>query len=251
MHPVAGDVVDGLGHEGGVEVVLLGDALGHQLKGHNLVGALQGVVILKVDLVLSHGALVMAGLNLKAHLLQIQADLLPGGFAVVQGAQVEVGGLVLGPGGGPAVLVGLKEEELQLGPDVEHVKAHALRPAEHPAQHAPGVAHEGGAVGVVHIAEHPGHPPPGHLLGDNHKAVQIGVEALVRLVDAGEALNGGAVEHNLVVHRLLHLGGGDGHIFHLAENIGELHPDKLNIILPDNADNVFFGVAHKQKPSLF
>ena len=246
VHPVPGDVVDGLGHEGGVQAVLLGHALGGQPEGHDLVRTVYGPGVLEVDLVLAGGVLMVAGFDLKAHLLQIQADLPAGGFAVVQRAQVEVARLVLGAGGGPAVLVRLKEEKFQLRPDVELIKAHGVGPAQRPAQHPPGVPHKGRAVGVVHVAEHAGHPAPGHLRRQDKEAVQVGVQALVRLVDAGEALDGGAVKHDLVVHRLLHLGGGDGHVLHLAENVGELHPDELDLLLPDQADDVFLGIGHGQ-----
>ncbi len=74
----------------------------------------QGVGVLEVDLVLALGALVVAGLDLKAHLLQGHADLPAGALPVVQGAQVEVARLVLGRVVGVALVVGLKEEELQL-----------------------------------------------------------------------------------------------------------------------------------------
>ena len=163
---------------------------------------------------------------------------------MVQRAQVKVARLVPGDGGGVAVLVGLKEEEFQLRTDVEGVKAHVLRPLQHPAQHAPRVAHKGGAVRIVYVADQPGHPSLRGPPREDGKAVQIGVQALVRLVDAGVPLDGGAVEHNLVVHRLFDLRGSDGHVFQLTENIHELHPDKFNVLLLHQADDVFLGVAH-------
>ena len=200
---------------------------------------------------LGHGALVVAGLDLIAHLLQGVADLPAGRLPVVQGAQVKVARLVLGSSGGVAVLIGLKEEKLQLRANVEVVKAHGLRPAQDPAQHTPRVAHEGGPVGIVHVAEHTGGAAPAHIVRQDDEAVQVGIQALVRLVDAGKALDGGAVKHDLVVHRLLHLGGGDGHVLHLAENISELHPDKLHALFPDDADNILFCVGHRVKPLFF
>ena len=78
--------------------------------------------------------------------------------------------------------------------------------------------------------------------GENHEGIEIGVEILVGLVDPHEALNGGAVEHDLVVDRLLNLGGGDGNVFQLTEDVGELEADKLNILLMDDADDIFLGV---------
>ena len=166
---------------------------------------------------------------------------------MVQWAQVKIASLVPGDGGGPAHFVGLKQEELQLRADVKGVEAHVLRPAQHPAQDTPGVAHKGGAVRVIHIADEPGHLALGGPPGENRKTIQIGIQALVRLVDAGEPLDGGAVEHDLVVHRLLDLRGGDGHVFQLAKNIHKLHADKLDLLVLYQTDDVFLGVTHAER----
>lgn len=247
VHTRARHAVDGLGHKGGVEAVLLGQELHRQLEGHDIVGGPEGVGVLEVDLVLAGGVFVVAGLNLKAHLLQGHTDLAPGPLAVIQGAQVEVAGLVVGLGGGLALVVGLKQEELGLRPHVEGVVAHGLRPLEHPLEHVPGVAHEGGTVGVVHVADQPG----GLVLlvpGVHHEGIQVGIEALVGLVNAHEALHRGAVEHDLVVDRPLNLGGRQRHVLELAENIGELEADEFDLLLLDHADNVFLRVRHSRCP---
>ena len=199
VHAGARRPKEGLWHEGGVEAVFLGDGLDRQLEGHDLVGGVHGVHIFKVDLMLSGGALVVAGLDLVAHLLQHPADLPAGGLPLVQRAQVKVARLIPGAGGGPALLVGLKEEKLQLRADVEGVKAHVPGLPDHPAEHPSGVAYEGGAVGVVHVADEPGHPPLGGPPGENGKAAPVREQVLVRLVHPGKALDGGAVEHDLVV----------------------------------------------------
>ena len=187
----------------------------------------------------------VAGLDLIAHLLQRQADLPPGGLPVIQGAQVEIARLVVGAGGGLALLIGLEQEELRLGAHVEGVVAHGLRFLQHPLQHPPGVSHKGSAVRVVHVADEPGHlavlGPP----GEDDKAVQVGPEILVRLVDADKPLDGGAVDHDLVVHGLLDLGGGDGHVFQLAKDVGELHSDEFYILLFHHSNDILSAVAHK------
>ena len=117
---------DGLGHKGGVQAILLGQGLDRQLEGHDVVRGAQGVGVLEVNLMLALGHLVVAGLDLKAHLLQGHADLPPGPLPVVQGAQVEVARLVVGPGGGLALVIGLEEEEFRLRTYVEGIKAHVL-----------------------------------------------------------------------------------------------------------------------------
>ena len=197
---------------------------------------------------LTGGHLMVAGLDLEAHLLQGQADFTASPLPVIQGAQVEVSGLIVGLGGGLALLVSLEEEELRLGAHAEGVIAHILGPLEHPLQHAAGVAHEGGAVGVVDIADEPGHlavlGPP----GEHSEGVQVGVEILVGLIDAHEALDGGAVQHDLVVDRLLDLRGRDGHVLELTENVGELHTDKLDVLFFYDADDIFLGMRHAGWP---
>ena len=126
VHPAARDAGKGLGHEGGVEAAPLGQGLHRQLAGHDVVRGGQGIRVFQVDLVLSGGGLVVAGLHLDAHLLQGQGHLPPDALPVVQGAQVKVARLVGGPGGGPSVLLRLEEEKLQLRP---HLKDLVSRPA--------------------------------------------------------------------------------------------------------------------------
>ena len=194
----------------------------------------------EVDLVLAGVHLVVAGLDLEAHLLQAQADLPAGGLPVVQGAQVEVPGLVAGAGGGAAVLISLEQEELQLRPGVEG-EAHVLRLPQRPLQHASGVSHEGRAVGIVDVADQPGHlavlGPP----GQHREGVQVRPQVLVGLLHPDEALDGTAVHHDLPVQSPPDLRGGDGHVFQLAEDVGELHADELDVLLPDQAEDVSRG----------
>ena len=67
-------------------------------------------------------------------------------------------------------------------------------------------------------------------------------------MDAGETLDGAAVDGDLVAHRLPDLGGGDGHVLCLAEHIGKLHADEVDAFLLHHADNIFFGIfAHTVK----
>ena len=199
---------------------------------------------------LALGALVMGGLNLKLHGLQSQTDLPAGGLAVVQGAQVKVAGLVVGLGGGLALVIGLEQEELGLGAHIKGVKAHIFRFLQGALEHIAGIADEGAAVGVVYVADQPGHLAVVGLPGKDPVGLQGGEQVLVGLVDADEALDGGTVEHTLIVYRFFHLGGGDGHVFQLAENIGELQTDEFYILFPYHADDIFFGVRHDRGPFL-
>ena len=241
MHAAAVDAEHRLGHEGGMQAVLLGQGLDRQLEGHDVVGGGQRLGVLEVDLVLALGNLVVGSLDLEAHLLQRQADLAAGALAVIQRAQVEVTGLVGGGGGGVAGLIGLEEEELALRADVEGV-AHVGGLLQHALEHAAGIAHEGGAVRIVHVADQAGNLAVLRSPGKHREGIQIRIEVLVGLVDANEAFNGAAVDHDLVVDSLLNLGCGDGDILQLTENVGELHADELHVSLANQADDVFLAV---------
>ena len=200
MHPVSRRVPEGLGHKGGVKPVLLGQCLHRQLEGHDIVGGGEGVGVLQVDLMLSRGGLVVAGLDLYAHFLQRQRDLPAGALAVVQGTQVKVSRLVRGPDRGAALLVGLEQEKFQLRPHVK-VESQRLRLLQRPLEDIPGIALEGRPVRIVNIADQPGHlsvlGPP----GQDGEGVRVRTQILVRLLHPDGALDGAAVQHDLPVQR--------------------------------------------------
>ena len=72
MHPGAVHPRDGLGHEGGVGGLQLGQLFDDQLGGHHVVGHGQGIRILQVYLVLAGGALMVRIFDRDTHFGQIQ-----------------------------------------------------------------------------------------------------------------------------------------------------------------------------------
>ena len=68
-------------------------------------------------------------------------------------------------------------------------------------------------------------------------------------MDAREALDGAAVNHYLVVEGLPELARGDGHVLELAEDVGELEPDELHVLVRDEAEDVFLSVVCHGKRS--
>jgi hypothetical protein len=167
---------------------------------------------------------------------------------VIQRTKVEIAGLIVGLGGGLALIIGLEQEELGLGSHVEGVVAHISGLLQYPLEHAAGIAHKGRTVRIVHVTDQTGHLTVAGTPGEDHKRVQIGIQVLVRFVDADETFNGGTVKHDLIVDSLLDLRSGDGNILELTENICELKPDELDVILFDHADNIFLRVRHCRKP---
>ena len=241
VHAAAVDAEHRLGHERGVQAVLLCQRLDSQLEGHDVIGGVQGVGVLEVDLMLAGGDLVVGRLDLKAHLLKRHADLPAGVLAVVERTQVKVGGLVGRRGSRRALLVRLEQEGLALRADVERI-AHCLRALELPLQNPARVSDAGDAVRIVYVAEQARHLDALRQPGQDCEGIQIGIQVLVALLNAGEAFDGTAVDHDLVVHGLFDLADGDRDILQLSEDVGELHADVLHIALLDHADDVFPAV---------
>ena len=204
VHAAAVDAEHGLGHERRMEAAHLRDRLDRHLKRHDVVRRQQRVGVLEVDLMLPLGHLVMAGLDLEAHLLEHQTDLASHMAAVIDRRHIEVASRVRGARGRQALLIRLKQEELHLGADVERV-AHVLRALERLFQNIARVARERRAVGIVHVADEPRGLARRGLPRKDRERVEVGAQILIRFMDAREALDRAAVDHDLVLDDLLDL----------------------------------------------
>ncbi len=233
VHAGAADAVKGLGHKGGVEIVLGGYGFDHEAKGDHIVGGAEGIGIAEVYLVLARGHLMVGRLHLKAHLLQGQDHVPPGIFPHVHGDQVEVAGPVAGDGGGLAPVIPAKEKELRLRAGVQGIPPGG-RFGHGPFQGAPGAAGKGLAIVGVDIADNPG---GGGAVADgpgqDGKGGKVGAQCHVRFLDAGKALDGGAVKHNPAVQGRFQLIAGNGDIFGNPLDIGKLQHDKADLIFFD------------------
>ena len=241
VHAAAVDAEHRLGHEGGVQAVLLRQRLDGQLEGHDVVGGGQRVGVLEIDLVLSSRDLVMGGLDFKAHLLKRHADFAAGALAVIERAQVKIAGFVARLGGRAPRIVGLEEEKLALGADVEGI-AQLGRARQRALERAAGIADERRAVGVIDVADQSRDATMLRPPRQNRVGIQIGVQILIGFMNADEALDGAAVDHDLVIHRLFNLRSGDGHVLQLSEDVRKLHTDELHVLIFYHAQDVFLAV---------
>jgi hypothetical protein len=200
--------------------------------------------------VLAGRVLVVAVLHRDAHGLQRVDRALAQVGGHVGGGEVEVRGLVEGLRGAVAGIAVGEVEELHLGRGVE-AEAALAGPVEVAAQHPAGVALEGGAVDVGDVAEHPCGCAVGVRPGQQLEAVGIGAGENVALLDAAEAVDGGAVEAHPLDEGALQLGGRDGEALQLAEHVGEPEPDEPDPSLLDGAEHVvtlaFHGGAHDDR----
>ena len=96
VHPVPVVSVDGLGHEGGVKIVVVRDLLHHETEEHGAVGRAHRIRVLEINLVLSRGHLVVRGLHLDSHALQGVDDVPARALTAVHRRQIEIAATVVG-----------------------------------------------------------------------------------------------------------------------------------------------------------
>ena len=95
--------------------------------------------------------------------------------------------------------------------------------------------------GVDDVAQHPRRgavlllPPREH--GERRR---VGLEPHVRLLDADEPLDRGAVEVDALGERLLGLVGRHGDVLDRPEDVGELEAEEVDVLLVDGVQYVLF-----------
>ena len=156
VHAAAGVLGEGLGHEGGVHALRVGDLLDDGAEGHDVVRGLQGVGVAQVDFVLAGAGFVVAEFHGDADLFEHGHGLAAEFLHDTAGGVVEVGFVVHGHGEAVgAELGGLQQVELDFGRGVAG-EAHLGGLVEHAFEHAASVRGADFAVGGEHIAEHAG-----------------------------------------------------------------------------------------------
>ena len=244
VHARAVDAVDGLGHEGRVEAVQVGDGLERELEGDRVVGRAQAVVVLEVDLVLAGGHLVVRGLDPDAEGLE-RVDHVLADFLGEVGREVEVAGLIVRQRRDLAVVVAAEEEELELGPGVPLV-AQLGGALELALEDEAGVARERVAGRGHHVADDAGRAAAAEragteramtrLPGDLREGVHVRAQPLVALGDPGEALDRAAVEPGAVLDGALELVERDGDRLHDAQDVRELELHEADVVLLGRLD---------------
>jgi hypothetical protein len=72
---------------------------------------------------------------------------------------------------------------------------------------------------------------PSGLPREDREGRQVGTEIHVRLLDADEAFDRGAVEHDFAVQRVRELTIGDLDVLDGPEDVGELETQELHLLL--------------------
>ena len=224
-----------------MKTVVLRNRLDRHAEGQNVVGCGQRLLVLEVDLVLSFRDLVVARLDLEAHLLKHQADLAAHVAAVVDRRHIEVARSVRRARRRQALFVGFEEEKLHLRTDVECVPQF-LRAAKRPFQNVARIADKRRAVGIVDVTDQPRRLVHGGLPRQDREGVEIGTQILIGFVDARKALDRAAVDHDPVVQDLVDLRARNRDVLHLSENVGKLQADEFDVFFIDDTDDVLFCI---------
>ncbi len=244
VHAAAVHSLDRLGHERGEEAVAVGHIPDDELEGGEIVRRDERIGVLEVDLVLAGGHLVVGGLDLETHLRELLDDHPPDLLALVERAQVEVGAGVVRRGGGRAVGRVLEEKELRFTPR-HHREAELSGPGELALERRPGTAGEGLLIGGIDVAEKTGHPPALVVVRQDPEGLEVGLEEHVRLLDPHEALDRGAVEHDLAVERLVELAPRYLDVLVDAEDVGELQAEEVHPELTRELEDVRLGCSRQ------
>ena len=110
-----------LGHKSGMQSVPAGDRLDRQLKGHDVIGSGQRLVIAEVNLVLGRRHLMVGSLDLEPHFLQCQHHIPPCIFSEIHRPQIEIAGLLMGDRRRHRIFIRIKKKKLTLRPDLESI----------------------------------------------------------------------------------------------------------------------------------
>ena len=244
VHAATGVLGEGLGHEGGVHALRVGDLLDDGAEGHDVVRGLQGVGVAQVNFVLAGAGFVVAEFHGDADLFEHSHGLAAEFLHDAAGGVVEVGFVVHGHGEAVgAEFGGLEQVELDFGRGVAG-EAHFGGLVEHALEHAAGVGGADFAVGGEHVAEHAGGDVFLTAPGQDLEGGGVGLQEHVGFVDAGEAFDGGAVEAQALVEGALDLGGRERDGFEGSDYVGEPEADKADVAFFDGAQYEFLLAVH-------
>ncbi len=170
-------------------------------------------------------------LDLESHLSEGENGLTPEIFRKVGRGKVEVAAAVLELRGRSAV-EHLKEEELEFRPGVEDIPV-LCRVLHRPLEHVARVALKGVPVRLADITDKPGNPvfpgPP----GQEGVGREVGFEHHVGLFYPDETLDRRPVEPDTAGQRLFGLLHRDSNVLRQPQEVGELQPEKFDVILLD------------------
>ena len=238
MHAAAVDTENGLGHEGGIDAVHHGDGLHRGPQGHGFIGHFHALVITHVDLMLGRGHLMVAILNADPEFFQGKDGLAAVIVGHVQGRSVKIATLIQNLG----ALIAFKVKVFQLRAYVIGV-ALFCGLGQQAFHDVAGVAGKRRAIRLEDVAEHAGHGLLFRAPGEKLEGGGVGLGDHVALLDAGEALNGGAVKAHALIHGFFQLRGADGEAFQDPENVGEPDLDEADVVILDCFVNIFYGLT--------
>ena len=187
---------------------------------------------------------VMRRLDVKSHLLERQDDLAADVLAEIDRREVEVAARVVRFGGRLAVGASLEQEELGLRARPSSTKPLSLARAMTRFSAVRGQPANGVPSGLAMSQMiRPTCSEPPYVHGKHLERREVRLEVHVRFLDADEALDGRAVEHDPAVERLLELPVRHLDVLDDAEDVGELEAEELDLLALDALENARFRIV--------
>ena len=143
-------------------------------------------------------------------------------------------------GGRISLWIDLKDKKLRLDPR-HHFVPELLGLRDLALQGLTGTSGEGRSVGVVDVADHPRDLPALVVVGQDPERLDVRLEHHVRLFDANEPLDRGAVEHDVALERLLELALGDLDVLVDAQDVGELQAQERHALFLGELEDIALG----------
>ena len=182
----------------------------------------------------------MRVLNGDAHLLKREHRFAAKVGRVVERRQIEIAALVDRLGRG----IALEAEILDRRADIDRI-AHRACTLQHIHEHMARVAGSRRPVGRAQIAEHARHAIVARAPRQHLERRRVGMHEHVGILQACEAVDGRPVEADAFLKRDFDVGGRNGDVFQIAENVGEPQSQKANVALFNLLDDILLRIDHE------
>ena len=245
MHSASVDAVDRFCHESRVHAVCERNRLRDVSERDDIVRHLKRIAVFEINLVLGFCDLVVGCFDDEAHIGQRNDDIAADVLGAVGRRQIKVAAVILELEARFAVNHP-EEEEFEFGTRIEGV-SHILGFFHGFLEDISRVALEGGAVGLIDVADKTGFFDAAVLLPRKQcVCCDIWSQDHIGLFYTREPFYRRSVKGNAVGERFFRLNLRDCDVFDLSLNIGELKADELHVVVFNPFEHVrdlFFGIT--------
>ena len=218
----------------------MGRFLDDKTRGYHSIGGGKRVAEAQIDFLLRWGRFMMRILNGNAHFLEREHGFAAKVGCVVERRQIEIAALI----DGLRRRIALEAEILDRRADVDRI-AHRARALQHIHEHMARIARSRRPVRRAQIAEHARHAVVARTPRQHLEGRRVGMHEHIGILQARKPVDGRAIEADAFFKRDFNIGGRNGDVFQIAENIGEPQSQKANVALFDLLDDILLRINHE------